>query len=103
MWMCANVCVHELRFLAREKMAYLEDALEMRRWNRHAVAGIRDLRDEAAILAQRFCQAQSRSGGAVCPHLLQNALIVGDGGGICDGTGWSLFHAICSPFGLGPR
>jgi hypothetical protein len=67
-------------------MTYLEDALDMRSRNRHAVTGIGDLGDEAAILAQRLGNTQSRSRRTIFEHLLQNALVVGDGGRICDGA-----------------
>ena len=61
-------------------MAYLEDTLDMRGGNWHAVVGVGDLRDEAAILAERFRETQPRSGRTILEHLLQNTLVVGDGG-----------------------
>ena len=80
--MRAPVRGHELGLLGRQKVAYLEDALDMRRRNRHAVSGVRDLRDEAAVLAERLGQPQSGSGRAILQHLLQNALVLGDDGRI---------------------
>ena len=86
MRMRAPVRPHELRLLARKEMAYLEDALDMPGRNRYAIIWIRNLGDEAAILAHCLGKTQSRSGRAILQHLLQNTLIVGDGGRICDGA-----------------
>jgi hypothetical protein len=49
----------------------------MRRRYWHAVNGIGDLGNEAAILAQRLGQPATRPGGTILQNFLQNSLLTG--------------------------
>src|SRR5579859_3275578 len=64
--------------LGRE-MADLEDRLQMALRDRHRIGGIGDLRDEAAVLAERDGQPLPRAGRPVVEHLLQDGLVRRDG------------------------
>ena len=72
--------------LVGREVANLEDRCRGAGRDRRGIGGIGDLRDEAAVLAERGGKALARAGGRV-EHALQNALVCGDrSGGASSGS-----------------
>ena len=71
--MGAPVGREEIAPVLRREMADLEDRLEMLRRDRHGIGWIGDLRDEAAVLAERPGQTLARSGRPIVQHPLEDA------------------------------
>ena len=67
--------VEKSSFLRGRKMANLENDFEMRRGNRHGIGGVGDLRDEAAVLAQRGGEPLPRARGPTVEYVAQESLV----------------------------
>src|SRR5206468_6505838 len=77
-WMSTPVSREKQFFLFLGKVADLEDPLDMLNRDGSEINGIGNLRDEAAVLAERFCQALAHAGGPPVQHLLENPLVSRD-------------------------
>src|SRR5262249_28732125 len=76
--MCRLIGGHEGLALLRRQVADAEDRLQMAGRHRNGVAGIGDLGDEAAMLADRLGDLQAQARGAAVYILLQQPLIGSD-------------------------
>src|SRR5262249_24652540 len=79
--MRARVSLKKLPSVFVREMTDLENGRQMRRWDRHRIGRIGDLRNEGAVLAQGDGKALARSRRAVLEHAPQDILVVGDGRG----------------------
>src|SRR5581483_730912 len=76
--MGSGIRVQERPTVSWREVTDLEDSVDMLDRDRNRIGGIRDLRDEAAILAEDGGQPLSGARGAPIEHRSQNLLVLGD-------------------------
>src|ERR1700727_2698782 len=64
--------------LLRREMADLDDGVNMLGWDRRLIGRVGNLRDEAAVLAERFGQTLARAGRPPIEHITKDRLVGGD-------------------------
>src|SRR4051794_41170674 len=84
--MSSPVGLKKFLLFSWREMANLEYPIEVARRDRHAVHRVGDLRNKTAILAKCFRKTAARARWSDVEHVLQQALVISDGGSIRNAT-----------------